>query len=141
MPDHAHTVEIIKSIPLFAGLGRRDRSDLAKDSRLVRFEAFTKLVTHGDSGQSCFVLLEGTAEVARNSEVVAELAAGAVFGELSLIDGGERTADITTLTRGEALEVQRAGFEKLMKRSPSATRSVMEQLCLRIRELDSTVFG
>jgi CRP-like cAMP-binding protein len=141
MPDHTDTVEIIKSIPLLAGLGRRDRSVLAKDSRLLRFEAFTKLVTQGDRGQSCFVLLEGTAEVIRNSKVVAELAAGAVFGELSLIDGGERTADIMTLTRGEALEIQRARFEELMSRSPSAARSVMEQLSLRIRELDSTVFG
>ena len=69
------------------------------------------------------------------------MGAGAVFGELSLIDGGERAADVTMLTRGEVLEVQRAGFDRLLESSPAATRSVMEQLCERVRELDSTVFG
>ena len=138
--QHQDTADILKSIPLLGGLSRRDRSALADSSRLRRLEAYTKLVKQGDPGQSCFVLVEGTAEVLRNAKRVAELSPGEVFGELSLIDGGERTADVTMLTRGEVLELQRAGFVKLLESSPAANMSVLEQLSSRVRELDRTVF-
>ena len=91
-------------------MGRRDRLTLAKTARLRRPEAFTKLVTQGESAESCFLLLEGDVEVRRNAERIAELTRGAVFGELSLIDGGDRTADVVMLTRGEVLEVRIEGF-------------------------------
>ena len=141
MSDEMQTADIIKSIPMFAGLGKRDRSTLAKSSRLRRLEAFSQLVQQGDLGASCFVLLDGTAEVVRNSQRVTELQPGAVFGELSLIDGGERSAGVTMLTRGEVLEVQKAGFDRLLDSSPAASKSVIGQLCARVRDLDSTVFG
>ena len=44
-------------------------------------------------------------------------------------------------TRGEVVEVQRDGFERLLANSPAATKSVLEQLCDRVRQLDSAVFG
>jgi len=80
------TAELVKSIPLFSGLGKRDRSALAKTSRLRRPLAYTKLVKQGE------------AEVRRNSELVAES-------------------------------------------SPLASRFVREQLCTRLRVLDTSVFG
>ncbi len=141
MADHTETAEIIKSIPLFVGLGRRDRDVLAKTSRHRRLEAFSRLMTQGEMGESCFVLLDGTAEVVRNSQKVTELQPGAVVGELSLIDGSERTADVTMLTRGEVLEVRKEGFDRLLESSSSAARSILEQLCARVRALDTTVFG
>jgi len=141
MSEQKETAEIVKSIPLFGDLSKRDCTVLAKAARLRRLEAFSKIVEQGEPGESCFVLLDGGAEVVRNSERVAELSPGSVFGELSLIDGGERSASVTMLTRGEVLEVQRAGFDRLMETSPAASRSVLEQLCTRLRDLDTTVYG
>ena len=135
------TADLLKTIPLFSALGRRDRLALAKTARLRRPEAFTKLVTQGTAARSCFLLLEGEVEVLRNAERIGTLTRGEVFGELSLIDGGDRSADVVMLTRGEVLEVGGEGFEQLLETSPAASRAVLEQLCSRLRALDDAAFG
>ena len=102
---------------------------------------YTKLVSQGDTGDTCFLLLDGTAEVRHDGHLVVELARGSVFGELALLDGGERLADVIMTSTGEVLEVRKAGFDALMRESPEAGRTVMAQLASRLRESELRRFA
>ena len=64
-----------------------------------------------------------------------------MFGELALLDGGERLADVTMTTAGEVLEVGRAGFITLLDESTEASRTVMTQLATRLRESERRRFS
>jgi CRP-like cAMP-binding protein len=63
------------------------------------------------------------------------------FGELALLDGGERLADVTMTTAGEVLEVGQAGFTTLLDESTEASRAVMTQLATRLRESERQRFA
>jgi len=132
---------LLATIPLFSGLSRRELSTIAAASRVRQVARYTKLVSQGDAGDSCFLLLDGTVEVRHDGQVVAELTGGAVFGELALLDGGERLADVIMTSIGEVLEVSRAGFDALMRESPDAARTVMAQLAARLRESEMRRFA
>ena len=132
---------LLGTIPMLAGLSVRERRALAKSCRVRELEPYTRLLTQGEEGDCCYLLTEGRAEVVRNGRKLAELHPGDVCGELSLIDGGRRTADVTLLTHGEVLVVSRAAFAEIVPRSPEATQVILEQLCDRLRELDSRIVG
>lgn len=141
MSTNREVADLIATVPLFAGLRNRDLKVIAGSARLRRVERYSKLIAQGEQGDSCFIILEGTAEVRRNSELVAQLERGAVVGELALLDGGERLADVTMTSAGEVLEIRRAGFDELLDRSPSAVRAVMAQLAGRLRESERQRLG
>ena len=132
---------LLATIPLFSGLSRRKLSTIAAASRVRQVERYTKLVSQGDTGDTCFLLLDGTAEVRHDGQLVVELARGSVFGELALLDGGERLADVIMTSTGEVLEVRKAGFDALMRESPDAVRTVMAQLASRLRESELRRFA
>lgn len=64
---------------------------------------------------------------------------GDFFGELSLIDGRTRSADVVALTDGEALLVRRSDFIALMERIPHLVWKLLQAMAKRIRETDDLV--
>ena len=72
--------------------------------------------------------------VTGDGHTVSELVGGDYLGEISLIDGGPRTATVTALEPISALVVQRAGFERLMLDYPSVRLDVLNALTRRVRE-------
>lgn len=141
MPTQKEMADLIGTVPLFAGLPKRHLMVVAGSARLRRVARYTKLISQGDKGDSCFVIVEGKAEVTNNTQPVAELERGDVVGELALLDGGERLADVTMTTAGEVLEIRKAGFDALLDRSPEVAREVMTQLASRLRESERRRFA
>jgi CRP/FNR family cyclic AMP-dependent transcriptional regulator len=119
----------------------KDLRALAGNARDREVESYTTLVVQGEPGDTCFVLIEGTAEVRRNSRKVAELGPGDVIGEMALIDGGDRSATVTTLTRGEVLELSGAALDALLMEAPEVARVIIAQLAGRLRNADRKLYG
>src|SRR5436853_4645472 len=87
-------LETLAEVPLFQGLSKRHLRRVAKLARIRRFAPGSALVRTGDAGRSFFVLLDGTAKVMRAGGRSRRLGMGDYFGEMALLDGAPRSADV-----------------------------------------------
>jgi CRP/FNR family cyclic AMP-dependent transcriptional regulator len=130
-------VEVIKAVPLFAGLSDREAAELARRFTERRFEAGTDLTSQGASGVGFFVLGSGEAMVTVDGEERRTLGPGDFFGELALLDRGSRTATITATTAGTAYGLTAWDFKPLIEANGAMAWTLLQELAHRIRELES----
>jgi uncharacterized membrane protein len=134
----AAKVELLAEVPFLQFLDDKDRAALAADLDVVRFPAGRVLFNYGDPGDSLYVIRSGEVEVFfkddTGSRIVLDTAkAGDVFGELSLLDGGPRTASVVATQDVEALRVDRANLDTFLKRHPEATLDLLTAMGRRLR--------
>ena len=80
------------------------------------------------------VIVTGRASVDVDGQGIRELGAGEYLGEISLIDGGPRTATVTAIESIEALVLPRVAFDRLIDEFPAVRMDVLAALARRIRE-------
>jgi len=134
----AANAELLAEVPFLQLLDEKDREELAADLDLVRFPAGQVLFHYGDPGDSLYVIRSGEVEVFFKDDtgerIVLETAkAGEVFGELSLLDGGPRTASVMATQDLEALRVDRAHLDHFLQRHPAATLDLLTAMGRRLR--------
>jgi CRP/FNR family transcriptional regulator, cyclic AMP receptor protein len=131
----------LAQVPLFAACSKKELQTIARASDELSLPAGRVLVEQGTSGHECFVLVDGTVDVAINGESVATLGPGAYFGELSLLDKGPRTATVTAETPVTVLVLGPREFATVLDEVPSLSHKMLASLAGRIRELDSKTYG
>ena len=128
-------------MPLFTGFSRRHLEQLAREADELDFEPGQHIVQEGARGETLFVMLAGEAKVVRGGRAVARLYPGDVFGELSAIDGGPRTASVTAVTRVVALRLFRHTLLRMLEREPELSFKLLSVIVRRLRQLRHPVFG
>jgi CRP/FNR family transcriptional regulator, cyclic AMP receptor protein len=128
-------------VPLFADLPRRDLVRLAEAAQIVSFRPGAPVIREGDLGATLFVIVEGAARVSRGGRKLATLAPGDFFGEVSLLDGGPRTASVTAETPLTVVRLFRGPFYRLVQAEPAIGVKVLTELAKRLRRVDRTVRG
>ncbi len=93
-----------------------------------------------DEGDHMFLILEGKALIfkegrppKRERKVIAQIASGDFFGEMSVLEGLPRFAHVIALTDVKALKVNHDLLEKVVKLSPDFALSMLEKLAQRLR--------
>src|SRR4051794_19088119 len=102
--------EALDEVPLFQSLSATERAALAARADTVRLPAGRLLFAYGDPGDSLYVLRAGEVQIFCTNDtgerLVLETARrGDVFGEISLLDGGPRTASAMATEDLEAVVV------------------------------------
>ena len=123
----------LAEVPLFEGLSKRHLRRIAKLARIRRFASGSAIVRAGDPGTSFFVLLDGEARVVPPSGRAKRLAAGEAFGEMALIDGAPRSADVVAQGEVLTLTISSAPFRKLVRKEPALAEALMRTLAARLR--------
>ena len=131
----------LASVPLFSGCTTKVLRDIAKATVELTLQQGKEFVTQGDVGREAFVIVEGTAEVSRGGQAIAELGPGDCVGELALLDHGPRTATAVCETDCTLLVVDRRNFLAIVESSHPLTSRLLEYMAARIRELDKSVYG
>lgn len=128
--------DLLKQVPLFAGLSETELDKLVSMSRQVTLQTGDTLIREGDPGDSMFVILEGKLQVTKKageSEVIlAERGPGEVMGEMSVLNQAPRSATVRALAPSKLLEVNEDTFFKLMEASPSAARAILHTFAARL---------
>ena len=98
----------------------------------------------GDPGYSLYLIVSGRVRVQRESITgvmlhIADLGHGEQVGEMALIDGEARSADVVTIAPTEVVIVDRADFLQCMERSFSSALAVMSSLAQRLRRTAATL--
>jgi CRP/FNR family transcriptional regulator, cyclic AMP receptor protein len=118
----------LKDIPFFSGLSKRELATVAQLTDDVDVEAGAVLARQGDFGQEFFVIIDGTAEVLRGDEPIAELGPGEFFGEMALIDEERRTATVRALSPMKLLVMSRNSFRTVDRSMPQVHTTVAEAI-------------
>ena len=129
----------LEDVSLFEGLSKRHLRRIAKLARLRRFAPGSILVRSGDPGRSFFVLLDGTAKVVRGGGRSRRLGMGDYFGEMALIDGAPRSADVVAEGEVLALTIDRGGFTKLLGAEPTLAQALLRTLAARLRAAETSI--
>ena len=132
-------VHLLAAVPLFSDLSSRHLKRMAELAEEVRFKAGDLIVQEGQPGGTFFVILEGEAKVTRKGRRLNELYPGDFFGEVSLLDGGPRTATVTAETPIVAVRLFRKEFSKLIASDPEIAVKILAELSARIRRTHHSV--
>jgi CRP-like cAMP-binding protein len=129
-------VDLLRRVPLFAGLGDGDLREVARLADEVDVPAGTALTREGQLGHEFFVIVEGRARVDRNGRKVNELGPGDFLGEIALIDGRPRSATVTTEEPTRLLVLAHREFHSLLDDFPKIEGQVLQALADRVRQAD-----
>jgi CRP/FNR family transcriptional regulator, cyclic AMP receptor protein len=91
-------IELLKRVPLFAGLNDKELQQIATSMRERRFKSGDTVTQEGAGGVGFFVVQEGEAEVNVGGEAKGSVGPGQYFGEIALINESPRTATLTART-------------------------------------------
>jgi CRP/FNR family cyclic AMP-dependent transcriptional regulator len=127
---------VLEDVPLFAGLSKRHLQRVANLARPVRFSENAMIVREGAKGDSFYVILDGEAKVVLPRKSI-RLKPMSFFGEMSLLDGGPRSATVLALTDTLTMRIARAPFMKLIKDEPIIAAHIMSELVGRLRRLEA----
>jgi CRP-like cAMP-binding protein len=126
-------IERLKEVPLFEGCSQRQLRSVAKIARVFDVAADTVLTRAGESGDEFFLIIDGTARVDVSAEKHVPLHPGEFFGEMSLLDGGPRSATVIAGTPVRLLVISRRHFSVLLKEVPGLTQTLLITLSRRVR--------
>ncbi|HEY8732786.1 MAG TPA: cyclic nucleotide-binding domain-containing protein [Candidatus Limnocylindria bacterium] len=124
----------LKAVPLFAHCTNTQIQFIVTQVEDMDFPAGRVLCTEGHTGGDFFVLLSGAADVTRKGRKIAKMATGDFFGEIALVDGGLRTATVTTSAPSRCLVLGPRQFQNVLHQDADIAHSIMKALTLRVRE-------
>jgi CRP/FNR family transcriptional regulator, cyclic AMP receptor protein len=136
--DAGSWTNVLQTVPLFAGLNRRHVGKIAKAGRIARFHHGTEIVRAGEAGDAFYVVLDGDVTVKKPRGRGATVGVGGFFGDLSLLDGGPRSA--TVVARGDVVcfVLRRTAFAKVLRAEPAIAVAIMTELAGRLRRTETT---
>ena len=107
-------LELLRSVPLFEGLSKRELRTILRAAREMEFPPGRTIVQEGLRGADFYLIINGRAAV-------------------SVIDGQPRSATVTAETRVFAFRLDRSGFFAVLERNPEIAVKVLVEVCGRLR--------
>ena len=127
-------VDLLAGVPLFAGLSRRHLRRMAEHADVTSFRDRGFIVKQDQPGGTFYVVLEGEAKVLRNGRTIGTLGPGDFFGEISLLDGGPRTADVVATTPVTAIRIFKKAFDRMVVEEPGVAAKILAVVARRLRD-------
>ncbi len=134
---------LIGQTQLFSDLTDQELIRVMRVAHVVSYEAGALVLEEGSHGQRFFLVLEGTARVAKSGELLALVGPGDHFGEMALLDDHPRSADVLADTRLECLVISRDDLADLMDEDLVVAKKLLtaflRRLTRRVRALSDNV--
>ena len=125
--------QLIGACRLFNGLPDEQLRAIAGSAQEVEFAAGRVIARQGEVGTGFFVVVDGRVRVVRDGELLAELGPGEFFGELSILDGQPRIAQVVADEPTRCLALASWDFERILLEHPALTLGVLRGLAGRLR--------
>jgi CRP/FNR family cyclic AMP-dependent transcriptional regulator len=125
-------VELIRKVPLFAHLSKRQLDQIAQIADEIDLREGKEMTRQGSRGREFFVLLEGEADVKKDGRRINRLSGGDFFGEIALVSDTPRTATVTATSPVRALVITDRSFKRLLQDSPQIQSKVLSALAERL---------
>jgi len=131
--------DLLAGVPLFSGLSKRQLRRLAEHADVATFREREAIVKEGQLGGTFFVILEGETKVVRGGRTINRLSPGDFFGEISLLDGGPRTADVVATTPVSTIRVFKGAFDRMLAEEPGVAAKILAVVARRLRDSERSL--
>jgi CRP/FNR family transcriptional regulator, cyclic AMP receptor protein len=142
-----HKIELLKQVPLFAGLTENQLELIAGAGQKRFFEAREAIITQAEKGETAFLIMTGKAGCAKTEKgqpFIEDLWPGTLVGELGMLVETIHCVTVTASERLRALAIPREGFRAIMEAHPDIATHISDKLLIRLvglaaqlREVDS----
>ena len=134
-------IDLLAKSALFGSLSEPDLGAIAARMRRVEFGPDQMIFSRGDPGREIYLVLSGRIRLSILSSDGRELSfahagPGSIFGEIATLDGGERTAGATAISRVQAMALPQKATMELIENNPKVALAAIRFLCSRLRETD-----
>jgi len=132
---------VIDSVEIFAPLSAEEKDAVARSAVKSVYAPGELILRRGDPGDSMFIIYRGNVEVRLPShdghaQQVAELKPGSFFGEMALLTGEPRTADVISLSEVETLEIRKGVLQQLLENNAELAEALSHKITERQSRLD-----
>jgi CRP/FNR family cyclic AMP-dependent transcriptional regulator len=142
--DVQRVVGLLEEVPLFGGMSQDELRCLTDLLTEQEYGKGAPVFSVGDPGDALYIVGEGEVKVSLSSEsgreiILDTLETGSFFGEMSLVDGEARSANVSCTKKSNLLKLSRREFLKAVRSYPSIAINVMTELCVRLRRADESI--
>lgn len=143
-PTHEEKRQILEGYFLFQQLSPNEIDTLLKFSHVEQYRAGREIYAKGSLGDSMMAVLRGTVKMtsvsSEGKEIVLNMMGPReIFGEIALLDGGERSADAVAMTDCELLVLLRRDFMPVLEKHADICILLLKILCQRLRQTSEQV--
>ena len=137
-------IELLQSVSIFWDLNEDELGHIADKMVAKHFENGNYIFLEDSEGEQCFFVLEGSVKVTRLSKdgrevILAMLNEGDFFGEMSLLDGESRSANVIALEKTKVLTLDRNDFIEVVNDYPQIAVQLLKELARRLRKSDRQI--
>jgi CRP/FNR family transcriptional regulator, cyclic AMP receptor protein len=130
-------IELLRNVWLFSECTDNELGRIASLAHVRPAATDAVIIKQGDPADEFFVLTAGTGRATIDGDPVEELEAGSFFGEMALIDGGDRAATVTATSNVQLLILNRAEFNDMIATAmPSIAPKLLSVVGNRVRVRD-----
>jgi CRP/FNR family transcriptional regulator, cyclic AMP receptor protein len=139
MADVNRSPAFWRSFPIFEDFDRETLCELAQIATYRKWPAGTVIFQRGDEGNYMIVIVSGRIKLSLFTPQGRELIlrqheAGALFGEMAVLDDQPRSADATAVTAAEGYVIGKKAFLDLITQKPKIAEAVIRFLCAQLRD-------
>ncbi|HKT21934.1 MAG TPA: cyclic nucleotide-binding domain-containing protein [Nitrososphaerales archaeon] len=138
MAGPSDTVALIADVPFFGGLNEKTRKAVVAEGKEVSFKSGDMVVGERGTGVGFYLVIDGSVEVRKGTKVLATLGKGQFFGEMSVIDGQPRSADVVAVANTRCWVLPSWTFAGLVKAHPEVALPMLKELVRRLRAAQSS---
>ncbi len=137
-------VELLKNVSIFNGLSGVELGYISKKMVPKSYDVGQVIILEESEGDDCFFVTEGSVKITRLSKdgrevILAILNEGEFFGEMALLDGDLRSANVIALEKTDALTLKRKDFIDSLKKYPQIAIQLLKEMAHRLRESDRQI--
>lgn len=134
-------VSLLKKSFLFADLDRSELEEIAQSADEVFLPAHTLFIHEADEADAAYIIDSGTLKIytinEHGKEIPLNIAGhGATVGEMAILDGGLRSANVETLTDVRMLKLPKSKFQSILLKNPPLSLKLLSILSKKIRSMD-----
>lgn len=139
-------MEFLRNVSLFESLNEEELKALSELTFTRNFGKDGVIILAEEEGDTLFSIKEGQVKVSIVSEegrevILSLLGAGTVFGELSLLDGKPRSANVVATEETSLVMLRRSDFVQLIYKTPQIATALLAELATRLRKTDRQIEG
>ena len=137
--DKKELVKLLIRAPLFSRLSAKGIEEVLAIASQKKFTAGSTIVAQGSTGVGFYLVLTGRAQVSRHGKEIAELGAGTFFGEMCILDGAPRSADVIAVEDTTCLMLRQWDIRSVISRNPDVGMAMLEELSRRLRNTEHSL--
>lgn len=137
-------IQFLRTVPLFSELEDQDLERIANVASIQKYHKDNIILIEEEVGTTMFIIISGRVKISRISDdgrevILSILSEGDFFGEMALLDGQTRSANVTAIEESELLMLRREDFLQMLYDYPQIAINLLKELAQRIRKSDEQI--